>query len=508
MTQISQAELLQLCAVDADFFARQFFPKAFRDPSPECDLAVWSALDNPNYRLLNLKIARGWAKTTKLRVWSARRIAFGVSRTILWVGASEGHATRSVQWLRAAIEPRIGQDGTATATPFAQTFGLRPGRKWQESEIEIFHGVDQHPIWVLGVGITGNIRGINFDDYRPDLIILDDPITDESAATASQRQKLTDLIMGAVANSLAPRTEEPNAKLVMLQTPLDAEDASGKAEASQEWHTEAFGCWTKATEELRIDDQESSWPSRYPSTDLRQQKRAAIEENRYSIFAREMECKLVAAETLSFRPNWLRKYDEPPKIGTCVISVDPVPPPSEIQLAKGLKGKDYEAISVVGRANGEYYLLDYAVSRGHEPEWTAARMFEYMLRYRPICCVLSLVAAERYLKWYLEKEMTRRRLYLPLKESPIGGKSKFTRILAALNGVGSAGKLWCSKEHTEFILQFEGYGVGSKGHDDLLESVANGVAELTSPYLELTAEGRELLDDSDIEDFDRLAVCP
>jgi len=445
----------------------------------------------------------------------AKRIAYGLSRTILYIGASESKATQSVQWLRGQIEPKVAGDGSRRATEYALTFGLRPGAKWQEHEIQVVQSLpkgdgttEEKTSWVMGVGITGSIRGINFDDYRPDLIILDDVIDDENAATQVQRTKIKDLIMGAVLNSLAPRTEEPNAKLVMLQTPLDGDDAVAQVENDPEWKTESYGCWTEATADLPVHLQESSWPDRYPSLELRAQKLNAVAQNRYSIFAREMEVRLAQAETRSFIGTWLRKYDEPPAIGTCVISIDPVPPPSEAQMKKGLKGKDFEAISVVSRSKQNYYLLDYALSRGHDPSWTSAKLFEFMLRYRPICCVLSLVSAERYLKWFIEKEMERKRIFIALKEAPIGKQSKFNRILASLNGVANQGKLWCAKSHTEFILQFESYGVGYKGLDDLLESVANGVAELTNPYLELTAEELSAVDEEYGDELKFIRACP
>lgn len=506
MTQIPHDELIRLGAADTEFFGKTFFPKAMRSASPSFAPRLNAALENPKYRLLNLKVFRGGTKTTRLRVWGAKRIAYGLSRTILYVGASESHATRSIQWMRAQVEARMGAGGVSQLTPYASTFGLRIEKKG-EAEIRIFHGVDQHPIWMLGVGVTGNIRGINFDDYRPDLILLDDVLTDENAATQPQRDKLSDLIMGAVANSLVSAQEEPNAKLVMLQTPLDPDDAAGRAARSAEWHTETFGCWTPETEDLPTELQESSWPEMFPSETLRKQKIAAIADNRYSVFAREMECKIAQAETKAFPARWLRKYDTAPKSGTCVISIDPVPPPSDKQLATGMKTKDQEAISAVCRSKGEYYLLDYTVSKGHEPDWTANKVFEFMARFKPQVLVLSLVSAERYLKWYLEKEMQRRRRFLPIKEAEIGGKSKFVRINAALSGVSSNGKLWCSSSHHEFILQFESYGIGYKGNDDLLESVANGVAELTSPFLELSSDEYEDLTD-EVESFPFTERCP
>src|SRR5262245_47667881 len=345
-------ELIKLCAADSDFFAHTFFPKAARAKSPPFSRQIWGALENPKNRLLNIEVFRGGAKTTRLRIFTAKRIAYGVSRTILYVGASESHAVRSVQWLRSQIEPRLGADGRARPTPFAATFGLRPGKKWQEHEIEVFHGVDTHPIWVLGVGITGNIRGINFDDYRPDLIIVDDALTDENAQTQEQCNKVADLVMGALANSLSQ--EVPNAKLAMLNTPLNPFDVCSKAKESTEWHTETFGCWTEATKDLPVESQGSAWPEMFPTDVLRTRKLNAIADNRYSIFAREMECRLVAAESLSFRPNWLRFYepDDIPKGMQCVLSIDPVPPPSEAAVKKGLARHDYEAISVVGRSKG------------------------------------------------------------------------------------------------------------------------------------------------------------
>ncbi len=504
---VSTAELVKLCAVDTELFGRTFFPKAFRQTAPSFAGDVWSALENPNYRYVNLKMSRGFAKTTRLRVFASKRIAYGISRTILYIGASEAHAIRSVEWLRSRIEAKMGKHGELRTTEFGATFNLRPGKKWQAHEIEIFHGVEEHPIWIMGVGITGNVRGINFDDYRPDLIIVDDPVTDENAVTMEQCNKISDLIMGAVANSLASTMEEPNAKMVMLQTPISPHDASARAEASDEWHTEVFGCWTEETEHAPLDEQVSAWPEMFPTRELQAKKLHAIREGRYSVFAREMECKLVAAETLSFRANWLRKEDVVPPIRRCVIAIDPVPPPSDIQLAKGLRGKDSEAIGVIGVNSDGFHVIDYAVSKGHEPNWTVAKAFEFHMRYKPLCWVVETIAYQRVLKWLLEKEMQRRGIYAPVKDTKGDRRRKFDRIVSTLSGPASQGRLFCRPHMTDFILQFEGYGIGYKGHDDVIDMVSIGVSELTKPYLELTTDEIKAWDD-DIPEFPLLQQCP
>ena len=216
-------------------------------------------------------------------------------------------------------------------------------------------------------------------------------------------------------------------------------------------------------------------------------------DNRYSIFAREMECKLVAAESVSFRPNWLRYYEPEnlPRGMQNVLVIDPVPPPSETASSKALARGDFEAISVIGRAQGEYYLIDYKLNRGHDPNWTVATMFELGLKYRVMRVVVETVAYQKVLKWLLEKEMARKGIYFATKDTKNDRRPKFVRIVTSLSGVSSQGHLWCRKEHSEFIMQFQSYGPGYRGHDDLLETVAVGVSELTNPYLELGASEYE-----------------
>jgi predicted phage terminase large subunit-like protein len=224
-----------------------------------------------------------------------------------------------------------------------------------------------------------------------------------------------------------------------------------------------------------------------------------------------MECQLVAAEQLAFRPAWLRYYEELPEAMTCVLAIDPVPPPSDAQIAKRRKTSDYEAIAVVGRARGDYYLVDYLLNRDHDPNWTTAKMFELGIRYKVRQVIVETVAYQRVLKWILEKAMARKGVYFPVRDTKADRRPKYERIISTLSGPASQGHFWCRKEHHDFILQFQSYGRGYRGHDDLLDAVVLGLAELTSPYLELAASEyyeRFDLDDSQIPAMAFRPACP
>jgi hypothetical protein len=487
--QVPISEVVQLAAIDSLLFARTFFPKTVRQEPAVFHSEVWDLLES-EHRLVNLQIFRDGAKTTTCRLYGAKRIAYAIARTILFVGKSEGHAVRSTKWLRKQVQHN---------RRFADTFGLRPGKKWQDTEAEIIHGEDEQPIWIMATGITGSTRGILQDDFRPDLIIVDDVIDEENSATPDGRQKISDLIYGALVGSLAPASESPDAKLVMLQTPLNKEDASTLALKDKGWKSKRFGCWTPATEGLDLRLQESVWPERWPSAEMRQKKEEYISRNKLSLFLREYECKITSPETAAFGRNWLEYYQLAPEHLVKSMAIDPVPPPSDIQIAKGLRGKDYEAFAVVGAHAGDVYLLDYSLNRGHEPDWTIMEFFRLCLKWRPRIVTVETTAYQRTLKWLLEQAMRNRRQYWVVQDFT-DSRSKFDRIVDSLSGVASQGRFYVKEEHTEFISQFESYP--DIPNEDLLEATAVATAKLLglpmgddaedSAYAELMAEEKDI----------------
>jgi phage terminase large subunit-like protein len=485
--QLSISELVKLAAVDNEIYARTFFPRTFRQASPSFQKEIWRDLDDPSVRNSNQRIYRGAAKTTISRVFSSKRIAYGMSKTILYVGASEGSAARSGAWLRNNVERN---------KLWAGTFKIRPGRKWTDTEFEIEHETLQDHIWCQFVGITGNIRGINFDDYRPDLIVLDDILTDENCATLEQRDKVTKLVNGALKRSLAPVVDDPNAKIAMLVTPQHVEDASSVAKKDPTWKTLEFGCWTEETKFLPVTQQVSRWEERFPTEDLRKEKLAAIEINQLSTFTKEMEVRLTSPELAAFRGEWLKFNIVPGRVENCfnVLSIDPTPPPSDAQLAKGFIGDDFEVIHVWGRRGDNYYLQERRASRGETPDWTVANAFELAMKYRVGLIVVESVAYQRTLKWLIEKEMARRRQYYQIL--PFVGGNKYAGIRNAFAGLASHGHVWVRPEDTPFIEQFTTWP--SSDHDDELDAARIALGALINPFAAAGSDENSL---AEVESF-------
>lgn len=500
-TPVGIEEAVRLGAIDTEFYAKTFFPKTFRQESPPFAKMIWDPLEDIKARLVNLVCYRGSSKTTRLRVFGSKRIAYGISRTIFCVSAAERDAIRNVTWIRNQVERN---------TRWRETFKLKPGKKWEETQIEIEHVGFGHTIWLLAAGINGSLRGVNFDDYRPDLILLDDPQTDEMAASEEQREKVSDLVFGAVLNSLAPKVDEPNAKLVMAITPQHENDISQQALKDPSWVSRVVPCWTLETLDLPVDQQVSAWPQRHPTEDLRKDKKDAIRRNKLSVFTREQECKLIGKESAVFLSKWLNVRE--PGIGaprghTAVLAIDPVPPPSERQMVKGLAGKDYEAHYVWTRVGDQYHLADMARSRGHDPSWTIATAFSLARKWRVLRIIFDAVAYQRTLEWLFTEAMKRNRQWYQIV--PIAdGMKKYARITSVINPLATNDKLWIGAEHTVFAEQFEAYGPLYGGHDDDLDASALALQDLSNPFLEQLAVGGSQLVDSYLEENPYIARSP
>jgi hypothetical protein len=396
--------------------------------------------------------------------------------------------------------------------PWAQTFGLSKGSKWLGTEVEIVQrcpGSDapRTSIWLLALGYEGSVRGINLDDWRPDLIIVDDVVR-ETAASPAERKKQEELIMGAIYYSLAPETEAPYATLAMLNTPQHLEDVSMKASESSLWMTERFSCWTDETQnEPNVDRQESRWPERFPSETLRREKKAALAEKRSSIWYREKEVRIIAPETCSFDMNWLRFYElVPPReeMITC-IGIDPVPKPTERQIQTGLHDKDYEVIFVMGLWKNFLIVLEYFEGKGHEPDVTLKEFFRLALKWRPLSVEVDATAYQSTLSWLLSQAMKQQGRYYVVNEIT-DKRSKFHKITDEFSGISSHGGLMVRKEHTSFIQQFRDYP--NTAFDDVLDAAALAARRLKTLMGFQIGDG--IVMDGEFERLDttRLELCP
>lgn len=478
---LSPQEAITLGAQSLRMFGRLFFPKTFRQDSPGFHDEIGAALYSPA-RFNAFEVFRGGAKTSLLRVFAAQRVGYAISRTIMYVSVSQAHAVHSIRWLKRAV----------MFNPlYAGTFQLQKGDKWTDELIEIRHGIDDVPITVMALGITGQIRGFNVDDYRPDLIIADDILSEENTATLEQRKKTEALFFGALLNSLAPSSESPAAKAVLLQTPLHQDDIVETCMRDPQWNGLRFGVFDSAGQ--------SRWETRLPTAQLKADKESAILRRQYQLWMREMECQIVAGEDTVFDIKRLQYWTVLPTDMTVILAIDPA--------SSDKPDADFNVVIAVGFHGPNIYVLDYYAERGVMPDAVAAHFFQFIWQFRPRKAAVESISYQRVLKWYLEQEMLKRRTFVPI-DAVQDRRKKSDRIIQALAGALHMGCLYVKPAHTELIEQLQNYNpTDDTDHDDILDALSMAVTSINPAARELEGE-YTLLDEEEYPALDFAGACP
>lgn len=489
LSQANVAEAVALGAVDGSFYSRYFFPRAIRQATPKFHDDVWELFTHN--RFASVKIFRGGAKTTIARQFTSRRIAYGMAHTILFISKSEEHATESVIWLKEQVEYN---------ELWANTFHLIKGDKWTGGDIEIVHSLEHYTIRIKALGILGSVRGVNIKDYRPDTIVVDDPCDEENTATAEGRNKMADIFFGAIKESLAPSSEDPNACMVLAQTPLAEGDLSDLCEKSEEFKTLRVGILNDHTDEAAA---ESSWPARWDKETILKEKRSAEGRNQLSLWMREKMCLIVGRETSDFKEEWLQYWEILPPDAVYVGAIDPAPIKSDKARLLGTKG-DQQAIGVCAYWRGHKYVVEYVAARDQDPDMLIRELNRLNRKYRIRAWGVETVAYQATLKWYLEKNQREGKLAgVRIVEVP-AIKGKVERIRQAHTNRASEGKLFVHVTHTEYIHQYKNHpNVSLK---DIIDVVSMCDYVVTPSMESGLASGQN--DETRFEDLSDFRQCP
>lgn len=460
---ISLEEAIRLGAEDSLYFAQTFFEKEYRQDPAVFHKDLWDLLEG--YRLSSAKIFRGGAKTTTARLFCCKRIAYGFARTILFISKSEAHAVASVQWLATQIEYN---------EKFTTAFDLQKGKKWADGDIEILvgvrnhelHGTPIHTVRVQAYGILGSIRGVNIEGFRPDTIIVDDPCDEENTATEDGRNKMSDLFFGAVKETLAPRSEAPNACMCLMQTPLVEGDLSDLCEKRPDFATLTVGILTNEDENTA----ESSWPARWTKSEILMDKRAAESSNQLSLWTREKMCQIIGRESSDFKEEWLQYWQILPPDAVYVGAIDPAPVLSEIARLKGGGKGAMQAVAVCAYWRKKKYIVEYKAARDQDPDMVVNELSRLNRKYNIRHWGVETVNYQATLKWYIEKKVKDGTLTgLRVVEVP-AVKDKFTRIRQAHTERAKEGRLFTHINHVEYNDQYKKFPNGKL--KDIIDAVS------------------------------------
>ena len=252
----SQGEIRARLKSDGEFFIEFFLSEELTSPVPFFHYGeIWPLLTNTAMQRVLLAIPRDHAKTTLSKL------------AVVWYFLFTNHRFCAYLSNTNAIAKNACKDiiGYFNSPNFIATYGRIKMTKESDTDslwrfdIPMPDGRIKHCI-LRAVGAGQQMRGINIDNQRPDIAVVDDVEDNENTGSEILQKKLDRWIFGPFIKALARKK-----KIIWLGNMLEKTSLLARLSIRANWNPVVFGCLVKDTVTGRLVP---LWPERWPVQEL------------------------------------------------------------------------------------------------------------------------------------------------------------------------------------------------------------------------------------------------
>jgi len=380
---------VELDAALIEGFAREYLWSTFDEPdnTPEFHRDVWR-LWCDKYRLVADAAPRGHAKTTGCSVtFTLAALLFGSNDYVLIVSANEALAAGILSLVKFQL-----QENTRLIEDF-EVHGLTI-----DNETTIEARIGGRLAKVIVKGAEQRLRGLNWRNKRPNLVIVDDLEDDEAVENPERRMKMRSWFD----NALVPCGSK-NARFRVHGTVMHEDSLLNRLLKDPQWKSRVYSAHKDFDDFSCI-----LWPERFPEEKLRFERQRYINQGNPHGYSREYLNRAIVISEAFFRPDDFLDIpeDELSQGRTYYGSVDIAV--SESAIA------DNTSFMVGGMtADGFLDIMDNVVGR-FDPLKMINEWFALHLRYRPRFWVVETGVIEKVIGPFLFQEMRKRGVYFDL----------------------------------------------------------------------------------------------
>lgn len=310
LTPSQEEELIETFAtllLDLKRFCKVVFPKTFRLKFDKKHYEICDALDivsDPRSEISHVVISafRGCGKTSIVRAKMARDIVFRNKRFISYVSKTATYAESQTDNLKRSL---LGSDVIKKCFGSIRSRGRRKemDESWSKKTWIAQLPETNFMTCILPRGAGQQVRGLNFDDYRPDLFQVDDLEDDEFIDNETYRDKIRTWFRGPLTEAVQQADEEgvkpeiiytdtvkhPDSQIIRL---LDKKD------------------WEKLIIPVCDENYKTLFPTFMPQERLTAKVESYREDGDLDIFAREFMCQPISREYATFKQEYFQRYLE------------------------------------------------------------------------------------------------------------------------------------------------------------------------------------------------------
>lgn len=254
--EATQAEIINRLEHDGEFFIEFFLHEELTMPVPHFHSGeIWPLLTSTAMNQVLLAIPRGHSKTTLAKLAVVWYYLFTGHRFCAYVSNTNGFAVNACKDIIGYLK----------SENFERVYGKIVMEKESETNsLWIFlipmPGGRTKKCILRGVGANQQMRGMNIDNQRPDIAVVDDLEDNDNTASDFLQHKLDLWVFGPFLKALTRKC-----KIIWLGNMLQKTSLLARLSTDPEWNPVVFGALVKDSETGVL---RSLWPDLWPVDEL------------------------------------------------------------------------------------------------------------------------------------------------------------------------------------------------------------------------------------------------
>jgi hypothetical protein len=251
------AQIRELLRVDPEFFIEFFLEEELTSEVPQFHKEIWGLLTDQQKERILLAIPRDHAKTTLAKLAVVWYYLFTRHRFCAYLSNTSPIAKNACRDIIAFLR----------TDNFERVFGKIKIIKESETEglwifeLTMANGRVKQCI-LRSVGAGQQMRGINIDNQRPDITVIDDVEDNENTESETLQKKLDKWMFGPYLKALARKK-----KIIWLGNMLQKTSLLARLSRNPKWNPVVFGALVKDAVTGALT---SLWPERWPVAELQE----------------------------------------------------------------------------------------------------------------------------------------------------------------------------------------------------------------------------------------------
>jgi hypothetical protein len=459
-----------------EFLIQFFMHEKISVDVPEFHLKILTLLTTFTVSKFALAVPRGHAKTTLVKIAIVYYFLFTDIRFVLYVSNTSTVAKDEV---RDVINFLLSEN-------FVAVFGKVEWEKRNESDGLYIFQLGKKRCILRALGAGQQVRGLNIDNERPELLICDDAEDDENSETPTQRSKLRRWVYGPLFKACARHS-----KKVWIGNLVSSNCLINDLCESKFWSSIKYGCILANGQPL--------WPEMFSLSYLKQDY---IEYQQAGMtakwFAEMMNMPvpegmgLITAEEIQYRPA---RTSGDLKYG--FITIDPA--------ISNKTWANNTSIVVHGFVEDlrQWQVVDYVLEKGVDPIKLINKTVDLCFKWRIATIGIETIAYQAALEPMFNYILAQRQLFgiavIPLHST----NSKASRIITFASWLKTGAYALTEGEFslTNQLLKYD--PTKKENDDDLVDGAAYG-PQMIDEHLNLVLTGSVM---KDVAAQGQLAIC-